>query len=549
MKRAIFSVMALAAMSVAGAQTVKNLVVTDLEGKSTMFEADKVEAVLFQEAPEYRDLTTLLRTSYEETGDGFANYLIEMGTSEPDADGLPLELQDLQVTLLMKGPRSQNLKEPVLPAGYYKLGTGKDEYTFDVRLSAILVRVEEGPEGTTPMMIMDGTVDVRMDEDGEYDIRMELTTMGGSAELRYIGELPFPPGVSDFGDFTEPVNLTFTHGQGRFYGNWYYPFAADLTAQFVVGTIDNGVLIDGYVLDLPLYEPIPSDCMAPNQRIADGVYTVETRQAIAYTYIPYRFTPGKMVDFFGQTVLTGANLSYISSTGQRKQGMITGGTITVSDNGSKFVFDLLTSEEVSVKGTYTGTPYIVNYCDNDEKAPARPYSLLTENEVLDFDPNTVCIMYNEGPSIIDDANTVMVMFTVPKMDTGDYVSIDLFIDGNDLPDGTFTIDSTLAAGHGIPGAIDFGNQMLFCWYGDLGLVDSEGYNTKIGPIASGTVTISTVADGQRKFVFDVKDDAGNAITGEYTGSVIDATNVNAPEHKLIKKAERKFRKIADRRRK
>lgn len=549
MKRAIFSVMALAAMSVAGAQTVKNLVVTDLDGKSTMFEADKVDAVLFQEAPEYRDLTTLLRTSYEETSDGSALYTIEMGTSEPDVNGMPLELQDMQAAILLKAPRSQSLKEPKLPAGYYRIGNGKQEFTFDVNMSAIWVRVAEGPEGATPMMIMDGTIDVRVDEDGEYDIRMELTTFGGPAELRYRGELPFPPGVSDFEEFTEPVDLTFTHGQGRFYGNWYYPFAADLSTQFFVGTIENGVMTDGYMLDLSLYEPIPADCMAAGQRVADGVYTVETREEIAYTYLPYRFMPGKMVDFLGQMFLTGSNLTYIAPTGHRKQGKITGGTITVSDNGSKFVFDLLTSENVSVKGTYTGTPNIVNYCDNDVKAPERPYSLLTENVTLNFDPSTVCIMYNEGPSIIDDANTVMVMFAVPTMDKGDYVSLDLLMTGNEIPDGTFTFDPTLAAGHGIPGTLDYGRQMMFSWYGDLGIVDSEGYNTKMGPINSGTVTISTESDGQRKFVFNVKDDKGNDITGEYIGTVIDATNLEAPERKIIKTAERKFRKAADRRRK
>ena len=48
MKKTIISAIALAAVSVAGAQTVKNLVVTDLDGKTTQFQADQIEAVVFQ---------------------------------------------------------------------------------------------------------------------------------------------------------------------------------------------------------------------------------------------------------------------------------------------------------------------------------------------------------------------------------------------------------------------------------------------------------------------------------------------------------------------
>ena len=543
MKKAIIlPSIALAAVSFAGAQTVRNLEVTDLEGKTTRFPADQIAAVIFEETVDYMPLSHYLNSAYEEIGDASAQYIVEFGTAEPDASGNPAAIGDMQVALLMRAPRSESLLEPKLPEGYYRTGNNTANFTFDVTRSAVWVRAEEGEDGVSALMILDGTADVRAEADGRYDIRLEFVTLAGPIELRYQGELPFPPGVSEFDVFTEPVDVTFSNAQGRFYGNWYYPFAADMTTQFYVGTVIDGTMTEGYILEMPIFEPKPEDCMAPNQRIADGTYSVETRDQIAYTYLPYRFTPGAYKDFLGQQYMSGSHLTYLSPTGHRRLGFITGGTMTVSGNGTSFVFDLVTAEGVSVKGTYNGTPYIGNYCDNDVKEPARPYSTLEENVVLNWDPATVAISYNEGHSILDDANTIMLMFTDPAQEKGDYISLDLFTESETVPDGTFTIDSTLAAGHAIPGAIDFAGQMMFSWYGDLGLVDDEGYNTKLGPIASGTVTISTLGDGSRKFIFNLKDDRGNDITGEYTGVLIDGNQEASMQKKLAKGAERKIRR-------
>ena len=112
MKKTILSAIALAAVSLAGAQTVRHLVVTDKEGKEQSFVADEIQGVLF-ETPEYRDLTHLLRTGYEEKGNS-GLYTVEFGTSEPDSEGNPLEIGDIQVALLLMAPKSETLAEPVL---------------------------------------------------------------------------------------------------------------------------------------------------------------------------------------------------------------------------------------------------------------------------------------------------------------------------------------------------------------------------------------------------------------------------------------------------
>lgn len=543
MKKIILSAIALATVSLVGAQTVKHLVVTDKEGKTTQFQADQIQAIIFEEAPEYVELTHYLANSYEEVNDNSGSYLLEFGTSEPDEYGNPLEIGDSQIRLVMQAPKSELLYEPELPTGYYRVGTGHDDFTFDVNSSAIWVRTDDTEDGISPLMIIGGTVDVRKDAEGIYDICMELSTLGGDMNLRYQGALPFDAGVSDYKPFTEPVNVEFEGAQGRFYGNWFYPFASDLTVQFYAGTITpDGVMTEGYMLELWLYEPKPEDCMAPTQLIADGTYTIENRETaqINYTYVPFRYIKGAYVDMMGTAILTGSRLTYLAETGHRQLGLITGGTITVSGNGTVFEFDLTTAEGTSVKGSYNGTPYLTNYCDNDRTEPKRPYSSLTEDIDLNWDPSTVALSYNLGKYIIEESNDFVIMFTTPSQDRGDYIYLELFCDDEALADGTYTIDSTLAAGHAIPGTIDFAGTPMFCWYGDLAETDAEGYNTKLAPIMEGTVTVSTLDNGERKFVFDLIDDNNHTIVGEYIGELINVNETTAKKAlKMPKIAEAK----------
>lgn len=537
MKKIIFSALALAAVSMAGAQTVRNLVVTDKEGVTREFPADQIDGIVFQEAPEYVDLTEFLVSEYEESGNS-GMYHIEFGTGLPDAAGNPADIGDMQVALLMQAPKSESLLNPRLPAGYYSIGNSTQDFTFDINRSAVWVRSEEGNEGVAPVMIMGGTVDVRMNDEDVYDIRMEFITMGGEINLRYQGPVPFEAGVSDYEPFTEPVDLTFAGGQGRFYGNWYYPFAADLSTQFYVGTIVDGYLKDGYILDIDFCEPKPEDCMASDQRVADGTYSAENREGFAYTYLPFRFNKGSRVDFMGQEYITRTRLTYVSPTGQRKLGLITGGTFTVSENGTKFVFDFTTQEGTAITGTYDGQPVIVNYCDNDVKEPERPYSTLVGDVELEWVPSTLALVYNEGHSVLDDLNNLVVMVTDPAMQAGDYIMFDLLTSSDTLADGTYTIDRTLADGHIFPGTFDFGGNTILAWYGDLDSTDPDGYQLYLAPLESGTVTVSTLEGGDRKIEFNVTDDAGHSITGSYIGSITDITNASSQVKKYRKAADR-----------
>lgn len=88
-----------------------------------------------------------------------------------------------------------------------------------------------------------------------------------------------------------------------------------------------------------------------------------------------------------------------------------------------------------------------------------------------------------------------------------------FIDNNNgvLPDGTYNVGDKLASGT----FIDYA-QGTYLIKKKPGASSSEHINA---PAASGTVTVSTEANGDRTVSFDLKDDLGHRFTGSYTGQL------------------------------
>ena len=78
-----------------------------------------------------------------------------------------------------------------------------------------------------------------------------------------------------------------------------------------------------------------------------------------------------------------------------------------------------------------------------------------------------------------------------------------------LPDGTYTVGDKLASGTFID--ITKGTYLI---------IKDPGASERINaPAASGTVTVSTEENGDRKVSFDLEDDLGHRFTGSYTGQL------------------------------
>ena len=189
--------------------------------------------------------------------------------------------------------------------------------------------------------------------------------------------------------------------------------------------------------------------------------------------------------------------------------------MTVSGNGSDFVFDLVTDNGKKVKATFNGKVNVVDFF-NPDNVPEYP-STLTGNVDFKVTEETVALSYNLGDYIKEGLYQFMVMLTEPEMLHGDYLALELSAGAEVLPDGTYTINNALEPFTGIKGETDYGGNILYSWYSDLDSADEEGYQTVICPVEGGTVTISTVADGRRKIVLDLNDGKGHTISGEYVG--------------------------------
>ena len=519
MKKMIIAALAMAAAGMASAQTITNLVVEENDGTINSYPISEIQGVLFQDMPDYTAANYLLRATYSEAA-GLGNYQIEFGTGEADASGDPLNVGDMQIALNLSADKTADITSPVLPTGYYRAGNGTAPMSFNVARCAVYQRIEEGENGVAPNMILSGTVDVRCDGD-IYDIRMEVVTLGGEINMRYIGKLPFAQGVGESMNFEEDQEVTFAGAQGRFYGNWFYPFADDCRMEFYKGTIENNTWKHGYWLTLDLNMPKVADPMAADQKVADGTYVVEWNPDVKSSqYLPYTFVLGRNIDFMGTMYLSGSNLIYTTETGQRYEALLVGGTMTVSNNGTHFEFDFEAHNGIHVRGSFDGTPAMQNFCDNDaEGNPKPPYSTLTEDHTLTWQPTTLAYSYyDETNQIRNDLKNVDLYLSVPSTDKGDYLQFTVFSATQALQDGTYTVAGTLEENTIIPGFIGAARTPVYSWYGDLSSSDDEGYQTTLAPIAEGTVTISTLENGERKLAFDLKDDRGHAITGEYTAA-------------------------------
>ncbi|MDE6511682.1 MAG: hypothetical protein K2L00_06285, partial [Muribaculaceae bacterium] len=243
------------------------------------------------------------------------------------------------------------------------------------------------------------------------------------------------------------------------------------------------------------------------------------------------YRKGYTLDFWGTLYPAGSYLNKREKNGRSFRGYIVDGTMTVSGNGTNVVFDFMTDNGKKVNATYNGKINFVDFFEPD-KVPEYP-STLTGNVDFKVSKKTIAMSYNLGDYIKEGLNQFLVMLTEPEMLHGDYLMLELCADAEVLPDGTYTINNALEPFTGIKGETDYGNNILYSWYSDLDSADEEGYQSVICPICGGTLTVSTVADGNRRLEFNLTDDKGHYITGEYEGIFYNLSeNSSAPAMKV-----------------
>ncbi len=193
---------------------------------------------------------------------------------------------------------------------------------------------------------------------------------------------------------------------------------------------------------------------------------------------------------------------------------------------------------LDVKVTFKGKPALFNFCDNDKSEVKRPWSTLTENYKLNFTANTAGIYFRDDPSIVENLNTYTLWITDLDMDKGDYFQFQFMTSADNIADGTYTVATTFADNTILPGWLGYGGDICGSWFADMNTAQ-EGVATVVAPVTEGTFTVSTEGD-LRKIVFNLKDDNGKTITGEFKGLLVDGDEMHgqAPQKSKIAKKPR-----------
>lgn len=530
MKRYFFAAAA-ATLSLAAFAQSYQVTVTTQDGTKHTYTTGDVTNMKFVDNPDYLTATTYGSGIYNRRGNSGEYYFV-VGSGATDATGDPLNVGDFKFQLSLVGDPSEEAHNAIIPDTYYSSQIADPKHYYDMNKSAMWIRTEDGVER---ILFLDGIVDVKYDE-GTYKLKAEMTSLDGlTVAVRYEGPMKFSVGQNATVDFNEDQNVTFTGSTGRYWGNWYLPFADDFALNLYTGTYTGGTDDRGFMLRVEGFQPKVDDLTGAWQPVlADGTYVIDKRDKVNdNTYLPFSFTPGKIVEFWGEQYVSGTYLQYIAENGSTQRALVIDGTMTVSNGGKHIVLDMTGENNIRIQGEYDGLTGIGNYVDNSN-APT-DFCHIDSDITLDFPGKAVALDYNLGDYIIEGINAHLVMFTDPAMKTGDYLALEVLCEGEQLANGVYTINNALENYSGIKGMIDFGGNTVFSWYGDLDSADSEGYQTVLGPVWGGTMTV-TGEGSNRVFTFDLTASNGKKITGTYTGLLNHASeqeSVRARQHQRI----------------
>ena len=471
------------------------------------------------------ELNKLVSAVYRNDNSALAgNYELTFGnTMELGWDG------DIQVFIDFYNQEDSDPLNAVLPNGVYEPNSDFSQFSYNPSSSYVDI-VADGELITSPIL---GTVTVERTA-ATYTVTVEgvlmlLDNMEFSA--RYTGPIQFVQGgTSAYEFFEQDVTIAMDEAQMRYWGSWFFPFCDDLGIEMFEGTFDNsGTLQQGYYLHLSrVFMPKYADYNAPSVPLAAGHYDV-VYESLSNTYcLPYLFDAGRIQEYFGDTYFTGTYLQYVENGVIKKVGLVTGGSFDVEFDGSNhnIAMNFVTEQDVKITLTFSGQINSVNYNDNDENMPQRPWSTLQEDHVYNIPSDAIGYAFCLGEYMKPGYDQWMLMIYAESAEYpdgyGDMFTTEFLVETgaprDSLPTGTYNVSLDIADHTMFSGVADYGGNILFTWYGDV-TPDSEGYSTHTAPITVGTVVVEDNGDGTYSFVFDLVDDAGNKITGEWAGNV------------------------------
>lgn len=263
---------------------------------------------------------------------GFSEYYFEVGTMEPDNEGVPRGSGYI-LAFDLWGATSADSDNAILPEGSYRYGReiSMNSASSDKTIATCIV-----PDGSAKYNILytDGTVNVSHAGEG-YSISGEFTLQDGyKLKFTYEGTLDFEnqaPAESD------DIDEVFTKAQGTYYGDLYGYGTANYALSF---TNEDGSI--ELVIDM---NDILDESQAP--KISEGTYTLDE---------DFEAAAGKF--YSGEDFGLGPSGTYcaLKSSEETSYLYVNGGTFTVThtEGGYSFSFDFTTTSNAKVQGSYSG---------------------------------------------------------------------------------------------------------------------------------------------------------------------------------------------------
>lgn len=450
---------------------------------------------------------------------------------------------DMQVFIDFYNEADSDPINPVLPSGTYEPNSDYSAFSYSPSDSYVDIVVEGGELVSSPIM---GTVTVER-TGPTYTITVVGTLMlldDMEFSARYTGSLQFVQGgTSAYEFFEEDFEVAADEAQMRYWGGWFYPFADDVGVEMFSGEFDDkGSMTSGYYVHISrVMMPKYADYNAEYVPLADGVYEVAMLPEANYCQ-PYTIEYGRIEDLFGDKQFVGTYITYIDGD-TKKVAVIAGGTMTVESSGDSYTItaDFVAENGVKVTVNYSGKLVVGNFNDNDVSEPERPYTTLTADHTYNFPDEATYAAFHLGEYMKKGYDlwfiTILGTNSTYPDGYGDMFTAEFVVETggarDKLPTGTYNVALEIKDHTMFPGIVDYAGNIFFTWYGDL-TPDAEGYSSQVAPIASGSVVIEEAEDGKYRFVFDLVDDAGNKITGDWTGNgeAIDLTTTTPSAHAL-----------------
>ena len=523
-------------LALAGKESAKDsLTFTAMEQNSKPFEGYELNKMV---SAVYRNDNSALAGNYEFT---FGN------TTELGWDG------DIQVFIDFYNEADSDPLNPVLPNGVYEANSDFSPFTYDPSSSYVDI-VADGEVITSPIL---GTVTVeRTGPTYTITVEGELMLLDNLAfSARYVGSIQFVQGgTSAYEFFEEDVTIDMDEAQMRYWGSWFFPFCDEVGIEMFDGTFDeNGTLQKGYYLHLSrVFMPKYHDYNAPSVPLAEGHYDV-VYEALQDLYCqPYFFDAGRIQEYFGDSYFTGTYLQYVENGQVKKIGLVTEGSFDVEYDGTKhnIAMNFVADNGAKITLTFSGVINSVNFNDNDETMPERPWTTLDGDHEYNFPAEAEGYAFCLGEYMRPGYDNWMLMIYGANAQYpdgyGDMFTTEFVVETggsrSSFPTGTYNVALEVADHTMFTGVVSYAGSIYFTWYGDV-TPDFEGYSSETAPIVEGTVTVEDAGAGSYHFVFDLTDDAGNKITGEWTGKVtsddisdqVSGSSLNAPKPLALRK--------------